>query len=81
MKMKMVAMSKKKLEVIKGGSQELESGTKVPELDKRVETASTALLRYWFPKRLPEDIEKWAEIAYNDASAVIKALEKKGYLK
>ena len=79
MKMKTITMSKKKLEVIKGGNQEL--NIEIPELDKRVETASTALLKYWFPKRVPEDIEKWAEIAYNDALAVIKALEKKGYLK
>jgi hypothetical protein len=30
---------------------------------------------------MPTDIERWAEIAYNDSETAIKALIKKGYLK
>lgn len=73
----------RRFKVIKGGEHKKEESqnAEIPVLDKRIEVASTALLKYWFPKRMPTDIEKWAEIAYNDALAVVKALEKEGHLK
>jgi hypothetical protein len=79
--MKVIMMSDSRFKIIKGGEEKDSPKAEVPELDKRIEVASTALLKYWFPKRMPTDIEKWAEIAYNDALAVVKALKKEGYLK
>lgn len=53
----------------------------IPPIDPRIEEVAMALIRFWFPKKVPGDIDKWAEIAYNDAEVAIKVLNKKGYLK
>lgn len=47
-----------------------------------IEEASYALLKRWFPNRLPtgEDFEKWTEIAIADATAVIEWYEEKKIL-
>ena len=39
-----------------------------------------ALMKYWFPNRLPvgDDYEKWVEIAMGDANAVYRHLIKIG---
>ena len=44
-----------------------------------IETASLGLLKRWFPKSIPSDIEKWSEIAYEDVVAVLKALDEEGF--
>jgi len=75
-----VSMSKSFLKLIKGEKPK-EQTQEVPAIDPRIEVVAMALLRYWFPKRMPTDIERWAEIAYNDSETAIKALIKKGYLK
>ena len=36
-------------------------------------------MKRWFPTKVPTDIEKWAEIAYEDVIAVLRALDEKGY--
>ncbi len=48
------------------------------ELDL-IETAALGLLKRWFPKKVPTDIEKWSEIAYEDANAALTALSEAGY--
>lgn len=48
------------------------------ELDV-IETAALGLLKRWFPKTVPTDIEKWSEIAYEDAVAALTALKEAGY--
>jgi hypothetical protein len=45
-----------------------------------IETAALGLLKRWFPKTIPTDIEKWSEIAYDDVVAVFKALDEEGYV-
>jgi hypothetical protein len=44
-----------------------------------IETAALGLLKRWFPKTVPTDIEKWSEIAYEDAHAALTALSEAGY--
>ena len=44
-----------------------------------IQTASVGLIKRWFPTKVPTDIEKWAEIAYEDVIAVLRALHEKGY--
>lgn len=44
-----------------------------------IEVISLGLLQRWFPTKMPTDIEKWSEIAYEDALAVITALKDEGY--
>jgi beta-glucosidase-like glycosyl hydrolase len=48
------------------------------ELDL-IETAALGLLKRWFPTKVPTDIEKWSEIAYEDAVAALTALKEAGY--
>ena len=45
-----------------------------------IQAASLGLLKRWFPKNVPTDIEKWAEIAYEDVLSVIKGLHDDGYV-
>jgi hypothetical protein len=45
-----------------------------------IQAASVSLLKRWFPTKVPTDIEKWAEIAYEDVMAVLKGLHDKGYV-
>lgn len=44
-----------------------------------IEVISLGLLKRWFPTKVPTDIEKWSEIAYEDALGVIAALKDEGY--
>lgn len=44
-----------------------------------IETAALGLLKRWFPTKVPTDIEKWSEIAYEDAHAALTALSEAGY--
>lgn len=44
-----------------------------------IETAALGLLKRWFPTKVPTDIEKWSEIAYEDAHAALTALKEAGY--
>jgi len=45
-----------------------------------IQSAAVGLLKRWFPKKVPTDIEKWAEIAYEDVVAVLKELNEDGYV-
>jgi hypothetical protein len=45
-----------------------------------IQAASLSLLKRWFPKKVPTDIEKWAEIAYEDVLSVIQGLHDEGYV-
>lgn len=45
-----------------------------------IEVATFALLREWFPTRIPVDIDSWENIAQMDARVVVKALEDQGFL-
>lgn len=45
-----------------------------------IQAASLSLLKQWFPKKVPTDIEKWAEIAYEDVLSVIQGLHDEGYV-
>lgn len=45
-----------------------------------IETAALGLLKRWFPTKVPTDIEKWSEIAYEDAHAALTALREAGYM-
>ena len=45
-----------------------------------IQAASVSLLKRWFPTKVPTDIEKWAEIAYEDVMAVLEGLHDKGYV-
>lgn len=45
-----------------------------------IETAALGLLKRWFPTKVPTDIEKWSEIAYEDVNAVLTALKDEGYV-
>ena len=64
-------------EVIDGGGQDefLPMDIKL----MLIEEGSYALLKRWFPNRLPtgEDFEKWTEIAIADATAIIEWFEEK----
>ena len=44
-----------------------------------IQTSAVGLLKRWFPTNTPTDIEKWAEIAYEDVVAMLKALDEDGY--
>ena len=44
-----------------------------------IQAAVVGLLKRWFPTKVPTDIEKWSEIAYEDVVAVLRALNEKGY--
>ena len=44
-----------------------------------IQTSAVGLLKRWFPKTVPTDIEKWSEIAYEDAHAALTALSEAGY--
>jgi hypothetical protein len=44
-----------------------------------IQTSAVGLLKRWFPTKVPTDIEKWAEIAYEDVVAMLKALDEDGY--
>ena len=44
-----------------------------------IQIAAVGLMKRWFPTKVPTDIEKWAEIAYEDVIAVLRALNEKGY--
>ncbi len=44
-----------------------------------IQVASVGLMKRWFPTKVPTDIEKWSEIAYEDVVAVLRALDEKGY--
>ena len=45
-----------------------------------IQTAAVGLLKRWFPKNIPTDIEKWSEIAYEDVVAMLKALDEENYM-
>lgn len=45
-----------------------------------IQTAALGLLKRWFPTKVPTDIEKWSEIAYEDAHAALTALKEEGYI-
>ena len=45
-----------------------------------IQAASLGLFKRWFPKKVPTDIEKWTEIAYEDVLSVIKGLHDEGYV-
>jgi hypothetical protein len=45
-----------------------------------IQTAAVGLLKRWFPTKMPTDIEKWAEIAYEDVVAMLKALNEENYV-
>lgn len=44
-----------------------------------IQVAALGLLRSWFPKKIPTDIERWSEIAYDDAVAALTRLNEYGY--
>lgn len=44
-----------------------------------IQIAAVGLLKRWFPTKVPTDIEKWAEIAYEDVVAMLKALDEEGF--
>ena len=45
-----------------------------------IQTAAVGLLKRWFPRKIPTDIEKWSEIAYEDVVAMLRALDEEGYI-
>lgn len=64
-------------------SMEDEFIQKISEMEEfLIEEVATALIKRWFPKRLPvgEDFEKWTEIALADSTAVVKHLIEKQIL-
>jgi hypothetical protein len=64
-------------------SMEDEFLQKISEMEEfLIEEVATALLKRWFPKRLPvgDDFEKWTEIALADSTAVVKHLIEKQIL-
>jgi acetyl/propionyl-CoA carboxylase alpha subunit len=66
-----------------GLSMEDEFLQKISEMEEfLIEEVATALLKRWFPKRLPvgDDFEKWTEIALADSTAVVKHLIEKQIL-
>jgi hypothetical protein len=44
-----------------------------------IQVSAVGLMKRWFPTKVPTDKEKWAEIAYEDVVAVLRALDEKGY--
>jgi len=55
------------------------------ELDEKyddlVGIIAASLLKHWFPKNMPKDLEDskaWVDIAFSDATAVVKELVVKG---
>lgn len=44
-----------------------------------IQVAGVGLMKRWFPTKVPTDIEKWVEIAYEDVVAMLRALNEKGY--
>jgi hypothetical protein len=44
-----------------------------------IQAAGVGLMKRWFPTKVPTDIEKWVEIAYEDVVAMMRALNEKGY--
>jgi hypothetical protein len=44
-----------------------------------IQVAGVGLMKRWFPTKVPTDIEKWVEIAYEDVVAMLRALSEKGY--
>lgn len=44
-----------------------------------LQVAAVGLMKRWFPTKIPTDIEKWADIAYEDVVAILRALDEKGY--
>jgi len=44
-----------------------------------IQAAGVGLMKRWFPTKVPTDIEKWVEIAYEDVVAMLRALNEKGY--
>lgn len=44
-----------------------------------LQVAAVGLMKRWFPTKIPTDIEKWADIAYEDVIAILRALDEKGY--
>ena len=44
-----------------------------------IQVSAVGLMKRWFPTKVPTDIDKWAEIAYEDVVAVLRALDEKGY--
>ena len=44
-----------------------------------IQAAGVGLMKRWFPTKVPTDIEKWVEIAYEDVLAMLRALNEKGY--
>ena len=68
---------------LEGLSMEDEFLQKISEMEEfLIEEVATALLKRWFPKRLPvgDDFEKWTEIALADSTAVVKHLIEKQIL-
>ena len=45
-----------------------------------IQAAAVGLMKRWFPTKVPTDIEKWAEIAYEDVVAMLKALNEENYV-
>lgn len=45
-----------------------------------IQAAAVGLMKRWFPTKVPTDIERWAEIAYEDVMSVLKGLHDKGYV-
>lgn len=44
-----------------------------------IQAAGVGLMKRWFPKKVPTDVEEWVEIAYEDVVAMLRALNEKGY--
>lgn len=44
-----------------------------------LQVAAVGLMKRWFPTKIPTDIEKWTDIAYEDVIAILRALDEKGY--
>lgn len=47
--------------------------------DEVIDIAALGLLQRWFPTTIPNDIEKWSEIALEDATAALTALKDAGF--
>lgn len=46
-----------------------------------IDMLSFALIKTWFPERVPVDVVRWSEIAKMDATCVVDELLKQGLLK
>lgn len=76
------------LEVTAPGDVSFSEGTvKVPTQEEMIgsliQEVSFALMRWWFPNRLPvgEDYQRWVEISLKDAEAVVTHLIKAGIIR